>query len=455
MAGNQERQIDEIEAMSSICEEGEFFQTKGENHQIRFEIPVHIEKGILKVKYSNVIWRHSPKQMYYHFLIRNLPPICLHLDLPLGYPETLPPIYEIEICWLSPWECSLICQKLDEIWADNQGSEILFLWRDFLRNDILSFLHHEESLDVSFWFTIYAEPDDFLTLGLFQLSDERASTGTMFTHPMHYMEQFDEWRELSLFCKGSWMCGICLEEYSGRKSIKFSKCEHIFCKNCTAQYFANKIESQSTKIQCPALNCSTIASNDQIKEICPHLWIKYENCVLKTSLNNMKDVITCPRRFCQMPVIIENDETLARCSTCTYNFCFFCRKVYHGIAPCPMTSHETANLVNLYLTGNKDQKQNLLKQHGRRQIQTVVEEYLSKDYLTKNTRFCPQCETPTEKIEGCNKMMCGNCETNFCWLCGQLITNKNAYDHFLSNKNNACYGRLFEGVSNVNDQGQD
>lgn len=335
-----------MEAISSICEEGEFYRTKNENYEIRLEVPVFLEKGSLDVKYSNVIQRHRTQQMYRHFSVRNLPPICLRLNFPEEYPESKAPEYELEIFWLPPWECSLVCQKLDELWACNGGSEILFLWRDFLRNEILGFLRHDESLDISFLFTVYAEPNDVVSFGLFRLSDERATNGAMFIHPMHYLQQFDESREIALFAKASHVCGICCEEFSGRKSIKFSKCGHIFCKNCTFEYLARKIEQQCPKILCPSFNCFTLVSHDRIKEICPGLWSKYENCVLKCALSKMKDIVFCPRRSCQLAVIIEPEETLARCGNCDYNFCSYCRKVRTSVFPSnPMTKIFIARVI--------------------------------------------------------------------------------------------------------------
>ena len=31
---------------------------------------------------------------------------------------------------------------------------------------------------------------------------------------------------------------------------------------------------------------------------------------------------------------------------------------------------------------------------------------------------CPTCSRPIEKDGGCNEVLCTQCGTNFCWLCG-------------------------------------
>jgi hypothetical protein len=40
-------------------------------------------------------------------------------------------------------------------------------------------------------------------------------------------------------------------------------------------------------------------------------------------------------------------------------------------------------------------------------------------WLKANTRPCPKCNTPIEKNDGCNHMICLNrhCRYEFCWIC--------------------------------------
>ena len=40
-------------------------------------------------------------------------------------------------------------------------------------------------------------------------------------------------------------------------------------------------------------------------------------------------------------------------------------------------------------------------------------------WLKANTKACPACSTPIEKIDGCNHMTCQRvtCRHEFCWIC--------------------------------------
>ena len=60
--------------------------------------------------------------------------------------------------------------------------------------------------------------------------------------------------------------------------------------------------------------------------------------------------------------------------------------------------------------------------------------------LNKNSKFVLADFTVTHN---CNKMVCANCNIVWCWLC----TNCNiGYDHYNTNLQGSCTGKLWEGV---------
>lgn len=56
-----------------------------------------------------------------------------------------------------------------------------------------------------------------------------------------------------------------------------------------------------------------------------------------------------------------------------------------------------------------------------------------------NFNFCSQ------KSDGCNKMVCGKCNTFFCWLCGVRLDPVVPYKHYYDSKSR-CYNLLFQGM---------
>ena len=45
----------------------------------------------------------------------------------------------------------------------------------------------------------------------------------------------------------------------------------------------------------------------------------------------------------------------------------------------------------------------------------VIQECMSLATIKEHAKQCPDCGMATEKSEGCNKMVCGNCGAYWCW----------------------------------------
>ncbi|XP_066584876.1 E3 ubiquitin-protein ligase RNF14-like [Prorops nasuta] len=439
------RQEDEIMAISSIYNSHEFTCNRTDQIECLFNIFLSIgDKDFLVyyVKNNTPVTPSSIKS----FSIECLPPIRLYVQLPTTYPSKSPPNFKLIISWLPPWQISFICQKLDEIWEENNGSEILFLWLNFLKNDLLAYINIDKSLDVTFMHMVFEDPITYLNSNLFTICDKRAINKALALSPEAYLTKYSNDQRKIEFNKKFYTCGICFEELIGSKCTEISKCCHIFCSLCMKQYIESKITSRIFKILCPSPDCTTVIEASLIKELCPGQYEQYDTLILHFVLRTMDDIIFCPRKQCQSPVLKETDgDTLATCVKCNYNFCIFCLKVYHGVAPCVMTSNENMKLINDYEKGSFHEKNQLVKKYGRKQIQELVEKHLSNKFLKETAKSCPKCHTFITKTDGCNKIICIYCQTPFCWLCGNEITTKDAYEHF-TKYGSSCYDKLFEGM---------
>lgn len=255
--------------------------------------------------------------------------MTLHITCPSNYPSINPPEFRVSISWLPPLETSKICQKLDELWEENRGNEILFIWMNFLKFELISFLGIQYCLDISFLFTAFENPDYYLKSDLGRLSDPRATNEKIFTNPRVYLAKYDVERRQILFQRNFYTCKICLDELPGRQCIELKKCDHVCCKSCAEEYISLKIrECQVNSIVCPEEKCKSEVMPHQIKElVSPDLFERYEYLLLKVTLDSMSDITYCPRVSCQYPVTKDEDEALATCAKCRYNFCVYCGKV--------------------------------------------------------------------------------------------------------------------------------
>ena len=74
---------------------------------------------------------------------------------------------------------------------------------------------------------------------------------------------------------------------------------------------------------------------------------------------------------------------------------------------------------------------------SRKETGGGVDDWVQQD--PKNRRVCPGCQSPVEKISGCNKMHCTACRTVFCWLCTQRFDSEGACYHHLNEEHGGVF----------------
>lgn len=275
------------------------------------------------IKYDTAVKRKELR-------IRHLPPVRFYVQLPKNYPSTKAPKYHLAVNWLTPWQVSLICQKLDELWEENEFNEILFVWQKFLKNELSSFLDLKDTLDTSYLFELFLQPNNQFLLDVLEWRDSRVVYGGLDVNPIKRLLDYNELGDTLQFDNNIQECGICFTTHFGKMCYKVKPCDHVFCKDCAQQYLAMKINEHNVKdIKCPAYDCKVSLQSSQIREICSDdLFEKYEKYLLEMKLIDGKNLVYCPRKVCQMPVTVKDGENLASCPSCEYNFCAYCFKVF-------------------------------------------------------------------------------------------------------------------------------
>ncbi|XP_078045557.1 E3 ubiquitin-protein ligase RNF14-like [Augochlora pura] len=438
---NNWRQENEMLSLSSIYRPNEFSYTKDSMIQCYYNIFPKIENNLLELRTNS----GSNKIKTLKYFIKYLPPVKVYIQIPDDYPVNNPPKFHIISSWLSPWQLSGICQQLDDIWSNNRGQEILFLWFEFLRNELLNFLHIKDTLDISLLYMMYYNLANYFNLILTYQHDVRAVSNILFLEPLKYLMNYDKQQRRTIFQQKLFSCSICFCIYFGKKCVELKNCGHVYCRKCIRQYLATEInDCTKCSIICPEIDCSEFISIDQIKSLCSNnLFSKYDDKLLQTALRNIEYIIYCPSIKCKYAFIRDVNNESAICYNCGYCFCTYCYQSYHGEMICPIGLNNKEKIIEEYKSGDKHKKELLIKTYGQKQIMKLVERQLTDEYLKRHTMCCPKCQTVVQKIGGCNQMKCIHCKANFCWLCGTEITTLNAYDHFL-NGNNSCYKRLFE-----------
>lgn len=128
-----------------------------------------------------------------------------------------------------------IKEKLKALWDQNEFSEILFIWTEFLRNDLTDFLKIPSTIVLS-----GKQYNDVI-------SYDKAKCRYIFEH-----------------CTVT--CEICFETKSGLQCTMFEPCGHMFCNDCIRTDFEIKIrEGNLSALLCPSQPCESNADLDQVQ----------------------------------------------------------------------------------------------------------------------------------------------------------------------------------------------
>ncbi|KAK7025550.1 hypothetical protein VNI00_015903 [Paramarasmius palmivorus] len=457
-------QKEEIEVLESIYPDY-ITQNLASDGSFKLELPVEFNEA----RTVNVLGDNSSSsdQESSSVLLQlsTLPPLLLHVVLPPAYPiNEAPTLLSLRAThlWLQAPHIARLQSRLADMWEEAAGQGVLYTWVEYLHNgDFLldvGIVNETSNAIESLVETQLPLEHPFLT-GL-------ASSVVHHPSPPLLAALLNEHQALSqsnTFNQTSYPCSICMDYFKGSKCLKLS-CNHIFCRSCLQDFWGLCIkEGDISRVGCPDPECvkqGREATEEEVArvvsggddEIRRWRWLRE-----KAAVERDPTIMHCPMSWCQKPVLkprlAEGQEEsgwdrLRTCPSCSYSFCAFCRRTWHGpITACPISTSETIVLEYLALPEDSAQRTTMERRFGKKTIikliDTYHEEQANKAWLEASTMACPGCGMNVEKNLGCNHMTCVKCKVHFCYKCGEKLNPANPYKHF-STQGQKCYNKLFD-----------
>lgn len=299
---DSEKQKDEVVALESIYNSEEFsYRYENGRYQCSFMIFIDIPPDY-HVIYKDIRQADESEQK---IKISHLPPLTLNVILPENYPSEFPPKLSLYSSWLHLSLLTKLCKKLDKLWDENKGQEILFTWVAFLQAEAFGFLHIQENLNMSNVYTRYKEAlerdrniqkskmvhnvDKEHAVGdakkktkmeanaqnssrkslIQKRQDKRAILDCPIErNPIQALVDYNDKRNQIQFKKNFYTCKICFVDKLGEHSTKFLPCGHIYCKDCIGGYLEVRIKDGNVQnICCPEEKCTSEATPGQVEFI--------------------------------------------------------------------------------------------------------------------------------------------------------------------------------------------
>jgi len=191
-------------------------------------------------------------------------------------------------------------------------------------------------------------------------------------------------------------CSICFALVNNIESMVENGCKDVFCDDCWRNYLTGKImeEGLASSILCPGFGCSILVEDDLILKLLedPVVRERYERKITEDFVQCHRLMKWCPAPDCSKVIKTSlTSHAHVQCE-CGRSFCFCCGREAHDPVNCEILKVWMRKVDKDAETGN---------------------------WLAKNTKDCPKCNTLIEKNGGCNHMTCRmvTCRYEFCWVC--------------------------------------
>jgi hypothetical protein len=227
------------------------------------------------------------------------------------------------------------------------------------------------------------------------------------------------------------ICEICLTDETEIEQSKWIEldCGHNFCRDCLTSTLKVAQEKRSLPLKCPSSSAgadgrSLCLNFVDAQKFSPLFFPESDQLSLNQRLNweknellsilNTLNMYPCQRPDCLGGKILTTEEKKVlrdhkclfclACLNCGRHHCQF-TKDFQSISPIPIN--------------NCGISEDELKISNPQAFQNLQIEFL-KNLERNNLRFCPQCFVFTERIEGCNKITCSNCQKIWHWDQGNM-----------------------------------
>lgn len=205
-------------------------------------------------------------------------------------------------------------------------------------------------------------------------------------------------------------CRICLDD---KHIMPLHCCKKAVCEECLKRYISSQVHAGRAHLVCPITECSgfleesLVVSNLTSEELSKYKYF-LELSLLDSSTKPCPhcNLFTSLKGHGQQTSTKAEHKYKIQCTECQFVWCFKCHAPWHEGLKC-----------RDYRKGDK------LLRHWA----SVIE------HGQRNAQKCPRCKIHIQKTEGCDHMTCTQCNTNFCYRCGEKYRHLRFFGDHTSN----------------------
>ena len=209
-------------------------------------------------------------------------------------------------------------------------------------------------------------------------------------------------------------CAVCWTE---AENAYRTPCGHVYCASCFASQCSSAGEGD-LPVRClgDSATCLQVFGLQEMKGSLPsHAFEQLlQDSFTAHVRTHPKSFQYCPTPDCQQIYRVTATGIVITCPSCLTPIC----------TTCQVTAHDGMDCETYARIGRQ----------GDEEFRTWKREN------SNNVKDCPVCGVPIEKSDGCNHMVCRNCEAHICWVCLETF-----------DEGRKCYGHMQEVHGGIDD----
>ncbi|XP_051951958.1 E3 ubiquitin-protein ligase RNF217-like [Xyrauchen texanus] len=205
-------------------------------------------------------------------------------------------------------------------------------------------------------------------------------------------------------------CRICLDY---KHIMPLHCCKMAVCEECLKRYINSQIQVGRAHLVCPIPECSGYLEESLvISHLTSEDLARYKYFLELSRLDTSTkpcpqcSLFTSLKGHGQQTSIKTEHKYKIQCTSCQFVWCFKCHAPWHEGLKC-----------RDYRKGDKQ----------LRHWASVIE------HGQRNAQKCPRCKIHIQRTEGCDHMTCAQCNTNFCYRCGEKYRHLRFFGDHTSN----------------------
>ena len=202
----------------------------------------------------------------------------------------------------------------------------------------------------------------------------------------------------------SFHCPICDDDCSIDDLFLSESCQHqtyaAMCRPCTTAYINNGISDNNLTFKCCVADCMVPLTMNDFEMLLDQTQVnKLDKLLLKQAIHSGSSTqeslmwFPCLKIGCEGGVSYDSNETSYTkftCDGCGSVWCVVCKEPFHDDSNC--SNYQQWKIDN-------------------GQVDSLMDQMLKSNMI----QLCPQCKTPTKKVDGCNHVKCVLCKKDWNW----------------------------------------